>query len=247
MASWAARCFEQIRYSCAMAQNPITIIGNGVGLGYAPAGPAHEPTEDIAYMRSIEGLEILSPSSDLVTKLLVDDSTVNKKLRWVRLERSLPEISPSPDKDASAKEILEDGMSIIAKNGDDTLNKKKVIIFCSGYVIGKAIELANKLNEEVGISTMVVDLFRIKPLSLSAIEKICVEATTLVSLEEQYLDGGFGSALLEGLNELKLHTGLIRIGLSKSFIFENGTREELLDKFGLNVSEMFEKIIREME
>ena len=48
MASWVARCFEQIRYSCAMANNPITILGNGVALGYAPAGPAHAPTEDIA-------------------------------------------------------------------------------------------------------------------------------------------------------------------------------------------------------
>jgi transketolase len=48
MASWFSRCIEQVRYSCAMANNPITILGNGVALGYAPSGPAHEPNEDIA-------------------------------------------------------------------------------------------------------------------------------------------------------------------------------------------------------
>ena len=48
MASWVARCFEQIRYSCAIGGNPVTILGNGVGLGYAPAGPAHETNDDIA-------------------------------------------------------------------------------------------------------------------------------------------------------------------------------------------------------
>ena len=63
MACWVARCFEQIRYSCAMANNPITILGNGVALGYAPAGPAHEPTEDLTYMRSLCDIEIYSPTN----------------------------------------------------------------------------------------------------------------------------------------------------------------------------------------
>ena len=56
MAAWVARCFEQIRYSCAMAKNPITILGNGVALGYAPAGPAHEPNEDIEEHGYIENI-----------------------------------------------------------------------------------------------------------------------------------------------------------------------------------------------
>ena len=63
MAAWLARCFEQIRYSCAMAKNPITLLANGVALGYAPAGPAHETNDDIAYMRSRLDLEIQCPSN----------------------------------------------------------------------------------------------------------------------------------------------------------------------------------------
>ena len=91
MACWVARCFEQIRYSCAMANNPITILGNGVALGYAPAGPAHEPTEDLTYMRSLCDIEIYSPTNGEVTEKLVDLTCDVPKLRYVRLERKYPE------------------------------------------------------------------------------------------------------------------------------------------------------------
>ena len=88
MACWSARCFEQIRYSCAIAKNPITILGVGVGLGYAPAGAAHNPTDDLAYMRSICGIEIYSPATNAVVKQLVKYTYKNRKLVYVRLERS---------------------------------------------------------------------------------------------------------------------------------------------------------------
>jgi len=67
MASWFSRCIEQVRYSCAMANNPITILGNGVALGYAPSGPAHEPNEDIALSRSLLNIEVHSPSNESST------------------------------------------------------------------------------------------------------------------------------------------------------------------------------------
>jgi len=63
MAVWVLRCFEQIRYSSVMANNKITILGNGVGLGYAPAGPAHETSEDVGVMKTLHGINIWSPSS----------------------------------------------------------------------------------------------------------------------------------------------------------------------------------------
>ena len=79
MAAWSARCFEQIRYSCSMPNNPITILSNGVALGYAPAGPAHETNEDIAYMRSLLNVEIDCPASSTHVKELVQESYKNQK------------------------------------------------------------------------------------------------------------------------------------------------------------------------
>ena len=87
MAAWLARCFEQIRYSCAMAKNPITLLANGVALGYAPAGPAHETNDDIAYMRSILDLEIHCPTNLEMVKTLVNLTYEEPKLRCIRLER----------------------------------------------------------------------------------------------------------------------------------------------------------------
>ena len=88
MASWFARCYEQIRYSCAMANNAITILGNGVALGYAPSGPAHEPNEDMALARTLLGIEVYSPSNENSTFQLVNLCLEKPQLRYIRLERS---------------------------------------------------------------------------------------------------------------------------------------------------------------
>lgn len=64
MAVWTARCFEQIRYSCAMPGLPVTVLGNGVGLGYAPAGPAHEATEDLSVHAIIDRHRDMESESD---------------------------------------------------------------------------------------------------------------------------------------------------------------------------------------
>ena len=159
MASWAARCFEQIRYSCAMAKNPITILGGGPALGYSPSGPAHCPVEDIAYMRSIAEIEIFSPANDNITERIVDLTCNKQKLRYIRLERSYPKILDSCYSNTVVDDILlNKGMCKIKKG----VGKKvqDVCIVSSGYMLDRALEVADKL-EKVGYMVSVLDLFKL--------------------------------------------------------------------------------------
>lgn len=243
MASWAARCFEQIRYSCAMGGNPITILGNGVALGYAPAGPAHEPTEDLAYMRAIEGIEINSPSSAQLTIDLAIESVNNPKLRYIRLERSVD--AALEGFETSDNSYFDNGMHV--KNyfrASD--NAKKVCVFSSGYVLHRAEEVCEIIASETNFEVVLIDLWRIKPMNQYSIKEHVKDCDFLISIEEQALFGGFSGAILETLSDLRLDKRLNRFGLDSAFIFENGTRDQLLDANGLKVQEIASKCLSQI-
>ena len=243
MASWAARCFEQIRYSCAMGGNPITILGNGVALGYAPAGPAHEPTEDLAYMRAIEGIEIHSPSSAQLTLDLATESVNNPKLRYIRLERSVDaalEGFNTPD-----TSYFDNGMHVkIFYPGKE--KAKKVCVFSSGYMLHRAEKVCEIIASETNFEVVLVDLWRIKPINQISLKENIKDCDYLISIEEQALSGGFSGAILEILSDLRINKGLIRFGLDSAFIFENGTRDQLLDAHGLKVEEIASKCLSQI-
>lgn len=235
MAAWVARCFEQIRYSCAMAKNPITILGNGVALGYAPAGPAHEPNEDIGYMRTINGIEIWSPANTSATKSLVKLTVEKPALRYIRLERN------------HAKEVEE-----FEFNTNNTINlirsglkepvegEPRIAILSSGYMLGRADNAWSTLINEHQIS--LYDVWKIKPLNASQLGSILSNYTHVVTIEEQTLDGGFGSAICEAICDLGLNKKVLRLGLPERFIFENGSRDHLINTNGLSVENIVEKI-----
>lgn len=228
MSCWAARCYEQLRYSCSMAKNPITFLGNGVGLGYAPAGPAHCPTEDIGYLRTINDIEVISPANINIIKDLVALTYNKPALRALRLERTTAkEVEPFYTGDNSV--ILSTGAAEVYFRNE----KKRVItILSSGFMLGRALQVANKLVGQA--SVRVVDLFRIKPINWVALYPVCRDSHYLVSLEEQTLDGGFGSAIAECLVDYGVTTPFLRLGLPPRYIFENGNRNQLLDGVGLS-------------
>lgn len=246
MACWVARCFEQIRFSCAMGGNPITILGNGVGLGYTPAGPAHEPTEDIAYMRSLCGIEIYSPANSLVATKLVDLTCEVPKLRYLRLERSYPkELENLYEGSSLSFDFLEKGMFTVKASATEKTTRAsgpKVCLLSSGYLLGRTLKVWEKLVAD-GYEVSVVDWWKTKPVDPAVFQKTVKEYDLLVTIEEQTLSGGFGSAACELLADLGYKKNLLRFGLPERYIFENATRDYLLDHNGLSVDSIYNRIL----
>ena len=248
MACWVARCFEQIRYSCALAENPITILGYGVALGYAPAGPAHNPTEDIAYMRSLCGIEIYSPSNNSMVNSLVDLTYDEPKLRYIRLERKqtvkMESVYPSWKFNVNS---ITTGMSIVKPGLSDPRdpNKPKICILSSGYMMDRVYKVWEKLLSK-RYQVSVVDLWRIKPINQFLFRNTIKEYDAIITVEEQTLSGGFGSAVLEALSDFGLKKDILRIGLPERYIFENGNRDHIIDNNGLSVHDIERKIINFM-
>ena len=236
MACWVARCFEQIRYSCCMGDNPITILGCGVGLGYAPAGPAHNPNEDIAYMRTLLGVEIYAPHNIEMTKLLVNKSYDENTLKYIRLERKYDTRFDGGDG------YLGRGISILKPglwNNSNMKDKPKVALVSYGYMLGRCLDVWQKLQA----TKYEVSLYNMCILKPNPIDKdVFKEYTYIVSVEEQTLSGGVGSIILEGLSDSNVLRPLLRLGLPERYIFENGDRDYHLDNNGLSVDSIYSKI-----
>jgi len=224
------RCFEQIKCSLALMNLPVTILSIGAGLGYADAGPTHYATEDIACMRSLVNLDVYSPSDELSTNEIAKLTIEKPKFRIIRLERhALPKIYNNNNFS------INDGYNTI-KAG------KKVCVLSYGHMLHRAIKACEILENE-GIQIALIDLFCIKPISHRLIQSL-KNFDTIITVEEQCLDGGFGSAVLEYLSDHGVNKIVNRIGLPNRYFFENGGREYLLDKYGLSVENIV-KIVKE--
>lgn len=220
------RCLEQIKCSLAMMNLPVTIISVGGGLSYADAGPTHYSNEDIACLRSIVGVEIVSPSDNVSTAKLVHEIIDNQKLRLIRLDR------------APLKNIYDEDFDI--SKGFNILNKgnnNKCIITYS-YLLHKLIN-SDKYFELK--NTDIIDLYTLKPFPLNLI-KILNNYKKIISYEEHCKDGGFGSAISEIITDNNIQAQLKRLHLDEIYYFENGGREYLLDKYGLSIDNLISQI-----
>lgn len=247
MAVFAARCFEQIRYSCAIANNPITILANGVGLAYAPSGPAHEPTEDIAYMRSINNIEIYNLSNLRQIQQLVDLTLSEPKLRYIRLERSLDSIIEKESIEDKIKEpippIISAGMRCIrgGLKNSTSQDSNKICLLSTGFMLSRALKVWQQLIE-LSYQISVFDIWKLKPINKEILYHSVINYDYIITLEEHQLDGGFGSIICETLSDLGIRKKILRIALPEQYIFENGNRDQLLDSNGLSLENIINRI-----
>jgi transketolase len=240
MACWAARCLEQIRYSCAMTENTITILGNGVGLGYAPAGPAHEPTDDLTYMSAIEGLQICSPSSNAHVVDLVKMTLDNPALRYIRFERGTPEILEQKSQ-VAWQNRLDDACQVLYET---TLSSLPLLsIVTSGYLLQRACEVAKSIEALLEFRVAVIDVHTLPIQDTNDVAlSLLGRSSSIVTLEEQGPSAGFSGQVLKFMSSNYLFKPTKIITLSKTYIFENGNREQLLDKHNFQLENLIQTV-----
>ncbi len=223
------RCLEQIKCSLAMMNLPVTIIAVGVGLGYADAGPTHYLTEDIACMKSIIGLDIYSASDSFTTEIIANKTLNDQKLRIIRLERhALPDIYSPKDY------INSKGFCEIAKG-------EKICILSYGHLLHRAKEAVEEYNKKNDINIGLIDVYSIKPIP-SDLKNLLSNYNKIITYEEQGINGGFGSSILEFLSDNNLSIPVKRLALNEKYYFENGGRDYLLDSNNLSKKNLIDNI-----
>lgn len=222
----AYRSYEFIRDDVCLQNRNVKIVGMGSGLSWSTLGATHHTTEDLALLRSMPNLTVITPASP---KELI--SAVNAAYEidgpvYIRMGMSAEKEIYDGDADFKV------GENKVIRDGDDA------VVFVTGSIISQLLEAADKLAEN-GKSISVVNVHTIAPLDKESIVSQVEKHTKVFSLEEHNVVGGLGSSIADVIAENGLNTKLVKIGL-KGFGTGFGTHAQVLKMNGLDSESIFE-------
>jgi 1-deoxy-D-xylulose-5-phosphate synthase len=222
------RAYDQIIQDCALQKLHMILAVDRAGL-VGEDGPTHHGALDLTYLRSVPNIILMSPKDENELQHMLYSATQYNALVAIRYPRGK---AKGVKLDVDFKEIPV-GKAEMIKEGKD------VVFWAIGSMVGKAEAAAKKL-EKSGVSTSVVNARFAKPLDKNMLAKI-PEGAVVVTLEESSLIGGFGSAVLESLNDLNMQRTVLRLGLPDRFM-SHGSTSELMEEAGLSVKKIVEAV-----
>lgn len=215
----ALRTTDQIRVSVCYNDLPVKIGGAHAGISVGPDGATHQALEDIAIMRVLPKMTVLSPCDATQTKLATIASVEQVKgpvyIRYGR--EAVPDFT-------SEKMPFEVGKGQLLKDGKD------ITIIATGHLVWEALQAAYKLDKQ-NVSARVINIHTIKPIDQEIIIKAAKETGKIITAEEHQIIGGLGSAVAEVLAK-SAPTTMRMIGMNDQF-GESGKPEELMRKYGM--------------
>ena len=217
------RAGEQIRTSIAYPELNVKIAAGFAGLSDSYDGTTHQSVCDIAIARSIPNLTVIVVADAQETKIAVPAIAQYKGPVFFRLSRA--EVPVIFDKDHQ----FEIGKANILREGSD------VTLIATGVMVVRVLEAADKLENE-GVSAGVLEIHTIKPLDERIVLQAAEKTKAIVTAEEHSILGGLGSAVAELLVK-HYPVPLEMVGILDVFA-ESGGYEELLDKYGMGVTDI---------
>lgn len=225
----AGRAYDQIRNSICYPKLNVKICATHAGITVGEDGATHQMIEDIALMRVLPNMTVISTSDDAQTRWAVREIAKINGPVYFRLGR-LP--SPAIYEENQKFEI---GKAVQIGNGTDAT------VFATGITVAEAIK-AKEILEEKGVNIRVVDLHTIKPIDVDAIVKCARETKKLISIEDHNIIGGLGGAISEVLTEYEPKK-LVRMGVKDTF-GKSGKAQELMQYFGIVADNIVEEVLK---
>ena len=228
------RTFEQIKVTAALSDLSVKIVGSHAGFGASMYGATHQSLEDIALMRVIPNMVVVSPCDYLEAKKATIAIAENGKPSYLRLAR---QDSPVITDENSKFEI---GKAVILRESKDP----QVAIIGCGPVLAEALAAADQLKD-IGIEVMVINNHTIKPIDDIAITSAARLCGAIVTVEEHQIAGGLGGAVAEVVTQSHI-VPMEFVGVKDSFGESAKDYKELWKKFGLtkeNIMEAVKKVI----
>ena len=225
------RCLEQIRNDVAYHDLNVNAVAIGGGFSYGSLGMSHHATEDLAIMRALPGMTVVSPG-DLwevtqATKALADTPGPG----YLRLDKMNAGDTSRPG------EVFELGKIRTLREGND------VTLAATGGILGSTLEAADLLAEQ-GIHCRVLSVHTLKPLDADTLLAAARETGGIVTVEEHNIIGGLGGAVAEACLEGGVAPRFFkRIGLNDVFSAIVGSQQYLKDHYGMGCDAVVKKVL----
>ena len=215
----AMRTTDFIRISVCYNNLHVIIGGAHAGISVGPDGATHQALEDIAIMRVMPNMTVVSPADATQAKILTEKA-INELRGPVYIRFGREAVPDFTDVD----QHTEIGQAQVLKNGND------VTIVATGHMVWEALQAANEL-EESGISARIINMHTIKPIDKEILGQAAKETDAIVTVEEHQIHGGLGGAVAEVVSQY-LPVKMKIIGFPDRF-GESGQADELMVKYGL--------------
>jgi 1-deoxy-D-xylulose-5-phosphate synthase len=230
------RAFDPIVHDVCLQNLPVVFCMDRGSLS-GDDGPTHHGLFDISYLRGIPNIVHMVPKDeDELADMLFTAMQHNGPIA-VRFPRGVGPGTPVKD----VPKAIPIGKAELLLHGEND----QVAIFALGAMVPMAQEIARKLEGE-GFSAAVINARFTKPLDVEMLEFHARSVKVILTLEDHVLKGGFGSAVLEELNNLGLNTPVVRVGWPDQFI-EHGKPEALRIKYGISVEAAMEKLLVQLK
>jgi transketolase len=225
------RCLEQIRNDACYHEANVKIVSVGGGFSYGALGISHHATEDLAIMRSLPNLTVISPCGHWETGEATEQIVKSEGTCYLRLDKSAGDDAPSNE-----NEIYQIGKARILRRGSDCA------IFVTGGILEEAWLAAEHLKSN-GISSQIISMHTIKPLDVEMIASTCRSVDAIITVEEHTVSGGLGSAVAETLVDYGVYPKkFLRIGLEAGFSSIVGSQKYLRQRYGMDASTIATRI-----
>ena len=226
----ALRTTDQIRVSVCFNKLHVVIGGAHAGISVGPDGATHQALEDIAIMRVLPNMTVLSPCDAFQTKqITIAALTQLNSPVYIRYGReAMPDF-------INASIPFEIGKGQLLKKGND------VSIIATGHLTWEALQAAYELEKE-NIHARVINIHTIKPIDQEIIIQAAKDTGAIITAEEHQIYGGLGSAVAEVLAQ-NFPVPIEFIGVKDSF-GESGKPLELMDKYGMTAKHIIDAVKR---
>ena len=226
------RCYEQIAIDLCLQNLPVRLLGYGGGVVYAPLGPTHLAVDDMGLLRMLPNMTILAAcDADEVDRAIMVSGDVPGPL-YIRLAQGDDEIVSRED-DGFAF-----GRAITMRPGDD------VLLVTTGVMTQVALHASKTLRGH-GVDVGVLHVHTVKPLDRLSLTASARRVSLVVTVEEHFLAGGFGSAVLEVLSD-ELGGAMpvvVRAGLPDAFPGGFGDQDSALKRVGLSQDAIVRRVL----
>jgi 1-deoxy-D-xylulose-5-phosphate synthase len=224
------RAFDPVVHDVALQKLPVLFCMDRAGLS-GDDGPTHHGLFDIGYLRSIPDLVLMSPKDEDELADMMKTALELPGPSGIRYPRGVGAgVARKPE-----PRVLPLGKAEVLADGSD------VAILGLGPMIAMARELGSRLEDE-GYSAAVINPRFIKPLDREMLAAYAAKVAAFVTFEDHVKMGGFGTAVVEALEELGFATPVVRIGWPDQFI-EHGKVDALRARYGLTVEEAERQVI----
>ena len=213
----SGRTFDQIRQSICIGKVNVKIAGSSAGLSDFGDGATHQSVEDIAIMRALPNMTVISPADANETVMAVKAAAAYKGPVYLRINRNDMEIVTAEN------ESFIIGEPKLMRQGSD------IAVFATGLTVGLALEAAKELEGK--ISVRVINVSTIKPMNEGKIIALAEGCRAVVCAEEHSIIGGLGSAVAEAMRSKPKPMKFV--GINDTFGCSAHNYQDLLEHYGI--------------